>query len=138
MLTASVDDPDGGVTGDTWQWASSSDGSTGWAPIAGVSSDTYTPEPADVGNYLRAMPSYTDRQGPGKSAPPAISASAVVATSAPTTGSELGDRYDTSGDGAIDVEEVEEALYDHFFGEGDEAINQEEVEEVLYLHFFPS
>jgi hypothetical protein len=94
---------------------------------------------ADVGNYLRATPSYTDGQGPGKSAPAAVSANPVVAaSSAPTTGSVIGDTYDTNDDGVIDLEEVEQALYDHFFGEGDEAINQEEVEDVLYLHFFPS
>ena len=138
-ITAVLTDPDNVVGSVNWQWASSADGSTGWAPIAGVSSGSYTPVTADVGNYLRAMPSYTDGQGPGKSAPAAVSANPVVAaSSAPTTGSVIGDTYDTNDDGVIDLEEVEQALYDHFFGEGDEAINQEEVEDVLYLHFFPS
>ena len=53
-ITARVTDPDGGVTGESWQWDRSADGSTGWAPIVRVSSGTYTPVVADVGNYLRA------------------------------------------------------------------------------------
>ena len=66
-LTASLSDPDGGVTGETWQWARSPNGSAPWADIVGATTDAYTPVAADEDNYLRATVSYTDGDGPGKS-----------------------------------------------------------------------
>ena len=74
-------DPDGGVTNVSWQWESSSDGSTGWSNIAGATSAAYTPVDGDVGNFLRATASYTDAQGPGKSASSDATPSAVLAES---------------------------------------------------------
>ena len=71
-LTATVSDPDGGITGETWQWARSSD-KTMWTAISGATSDSYTPVAGDSGNYLRATVSYTDAQGSGKSAQAVIS-----------------------------------------------------------------
>ena len=67
-MTASLTDPDGGVTGVTWQWARSRDGSTGWTDIAGATSATYTPVQADAGAYLRATASYTDSEDSGQRA----------------------------------------------------------------------
>ena len=67
-LTASLIDPDGGVTGLTWQWARSSDGSTDWADIFGATSGTYRPVAGDVGAYLRATANYTDSRASGQSA----------------------------------------------------------------------
>ena len=67
-VTARLSDPDGGVTGVTWQWAISSNGTTNWRTILGATSATYTAVEANVGNYLRATASYTDAVGPGKSA----------------------------------------------------------------------
>ena len=66
-LTAVVTDIDGGVTGVTWQWARSSDGSTGWTNISGATSASYTTVDDDADNYLRATASYTDTEGSGKS-----------------------------------------------------------------------
>ena len=66
-LTASLRDPDGGVTGEAWQWARSADGATNWADIATATLNAYTPVAADEDNYLRATVSYTDGDGPGKS-----------------------------------------------------------------------
>ena len=75
-LTATLTDPDGSISNITWQWASSSNGSSNWAPINGAASATYTPVGGDVGNYLRATVSYTDGHGAGKSAQ-AVSANTV-------------------------------------------------------------
>ena len=75
-VTATLSDPDGGVTGATWQWASSSNGTTNWIPILGTTSATYTVVEANVGNYLRATASYDDSVGDGKSAE-AVTSSAV-------------------------------------------------------------
>ncbi len=66
-LSASVFDPDGGVSGEGWTWESSADGSK-WAVIAGETSSAYTPVDGDAGGYLRASASYADAQGAGKSA----------------------------------------------------------------------
>ena len=66
-LTASVDDPDGGVSGDTWKWEGSSNKSD-WAPSSGATAISYTPVAGDVGKFLQVTASYTDGHGPGKTA----------------------------------------------------------------------
>ncbi len=66
-LTATLEDGDGGVTGEVWQWARSENGRTGWTNISGATSSSYTPTVADEDFYLRATVTYTDRRG-GKSA----------------------------------------------------------------------
>ena len=67
-LTATLADPDGAISGATWMWASSTDGSTAWADIGSATAASYTPVTGDVGKYLRATASYTDGHGSGKSA----------------------------------------------------------------------
>ena len=67
-FTATLTDPDGSISGVTWQWESSPDGSTNWTAIGGATAATYTPAAGYAGNYLRATASYTDGEGPGKSA----------------------------------------------------------------------
>ena len=66
-LTASLTDPDGGVTGLTWTWDRSSNGTT-WDPISGAMQASYTPDPDDSGFFLRATAAYTDGEGPNKGA----------------------------------------------------------------------
>ena len=66
-LTATLEDGDGGVTGEMWQWARSENGRTGWTNISGAASSSYTPTVADEDFFLRATVTYTDRRG-GKSA----------------------------------------------------------------------
>jgi hypothetical protein len=131
-LTARLDDDDGGITDITWQWARSSDGSTDWDDIPGTMSDRYIPEAGDENMYLRATVSYTDGEDSGKTAE-GVSANAVLgATAAPTTGSELGDRYDTSPkDGEISGPEVIKAVQDYFANK----ITPSEVIEVVSLYF---
>ena len=87
-LRATLQDPDGGVTGTTWVWHSSSDGST-WTPISGAASSSYTPENTDVGLYLRATASYTDDEGSSKSAE-AVSANPVQAAPVPNRAPDFG------------------------------------------------
>ena len=67
-VQASLSDPDGGVTGTTWQWERSDDGVTGWEDIDGARSASYTPGTDDIGKYLRATATYTNTHGPGKTA----------------------------------------------------------------------
>ena len=80
-LNAMLDDPDGGVTSDSWTWEKSSDQST-WDPISTATSDSYTPVETDVNKYLRVKASYTDGEKSGKSAE-AVSTNPVEA--APVT-----------------------------------------------------
>ena len=81
-LTATLSDPDGGVTSPSWTWAWSTSSSGSFTPISGASSATYTPVPEDVGRYLKASVSYTDGQGSGKTAE-MTSANAVAANPRP-------------------------------------------------------
>ena len=67
-LDATLEDGDGNVSGETWQWARSANGRTNWFNIAGETSSTYTPNEDDEDFYLRARVEYTDNRGSGKSA----------------------------------------------------------------------
>ncbi|MCY4424384.1 MAG: PQQ-dependent sugar dehydrogenase, partial [Acidimicrobiaceae bacterium] len=58
--TASLSDPDGGVSAATWEWESSPDGFSGWTLIAGATARSYRPVDADEGRFLRATATYTD------------------------------------------------------------------------------
>ena len=64
-LTASLTDPDGGVSGVEWQW---NNGGDNGGDIDGATSDTYTPVATDAGDTLTVTASYTDAQGPEKTA----------------------------------------------------------------------
>ena len=87
-VTASLEDDDG-PTGITWQWSRSTNRSN-WVNIGGATSDTFTPEDTDTGNYIRATVTYNDGEGSGKTAervsqrvgqpPPVNSAPAFPAT----------------------------------------------------------
>lgn len=76
-VAATLRDPDGGVTGETWAWETSTD-QTSWSTVHGETSAIYTPSDDTVGNYLRATASYDDAQGPGKTAQ-TVSTAAVSA-----------------------------------------------------------
>ena len=67
-LTATLTDPDGGVSGDSWSWSSSTSSTGTFTPISGATGATYTPVPGDVGRYLKATVTYSDDQGSGKRA----------------------------------------------------------------------
>ena len=80
-ITAELDDPDGNVSGESWQWQRSEDAEADtpvWADITGETSNTYTPSATDdvisggvhdgKEYYLRVKATYTDGQGSGKTA----------------------------------------------------------------------
>ena len=67
QMSAALDDPDGGVTGLSWQWARSSNG-TSFTDIAGATAAAYTPRAADVGKYLRVKARYDSEGGVGRTA----------------------------------------------------------------------
>ena len=112
VVTASLTDPDGGVTRIAWQWASSE--SMGGTPtdIVGANSSAYTPEDVDEGLYLIAVASYDDAEGTDKNAM-ATSANAVIAAD---TMDPLLVGYDPNADGVIEKADMRRAVAD-FFGQ---------------------
>ena len=93
VLTATLADPDGSITGTTWQWARAGNNGT-YSNISGETSATYTPVAADVGKNLRATASYTDGEGIDKSAG---AASYQRARAVPSSNSAPEFSMDTSG-----------------------------------------
>ena len=86
-LTATVTDPDGGVTNVKWQWQSAPTRAGSWDDIDDATSATYTPtagDPADkddtgdICNYLRVAVTYNDAQLPASSIMSRSSASSRV------------------------------------------------------------
>jgi hypothetical protein len=65
LLNATLTDPDGGISGVSWQWAASTD-KTNWKDITGAEASSYFPTPEDLRQYLRVQARYTDGHGPGK------------------------------------------------------------------------
>ena len=122
-IRATLSDPDGGVTGATWQWAKSSNGSTGWTNIQGATSASYTPGRSDAGAFLRATASYDDAVGTGKSA--------QAATSAGVAQMALLRDYDANRNGRIERSEAVQAVSDYFNGQ----ISKADVVDVLGLYF---
>ena len=128
QLTASIADPDGGVSGATWEWESSSDQSD-WESIDGATGPGYTPVAGDVGNYLRATASYSDRRGSSKEAQE-VSANTVwaapVTNSAPEFEDDSVDREvaehteagENIGDPVVATDENDDPLT-YTLGEGD-------------------
>ena len=90
-LTATLADPDGSISSITWLWESSSDQST-WAGISGATSATYGPVASGMDSYLRVTATYTDGEGPGKTAQTESANVVQAAPNAPEFPSETGTR----------------------------------------------
>ena len=68
-VTASVTDPDGSISGLTWQWYDDIiESGLETNAIEGANSDSYTPVAGDIGETLWARASYTDAEEADKSA----------------------------------------------------------------------
>ena len=98
-LTATLSDPDGSPSSISWQWSRSTGTTCPGIAISGATAHQYTPQAADVHNYVCATATYTDPQGSGKSAAAvtaAVQAAPVVQLSlSPTTISEDGTEMST-------------------------------------------
>ena len=68
QFTATLTDPDGDETQTIWQWAKSATKDGSYTDIANATSPSYVPADADDLHYLRAMASYSDEEGPDKTA----------------------------------------------------------------------
>ena len=80
-LTATLNDDDTPISGETWSWEKSDDGQSGWTTITGADTSSFTPQQADIGKYLRVTVTYTDSYGSSKTATDDTGA----VTSAPVT-----------------------------------------------------
>ena len=68
-LTGGLTDPDGDITNKSYQWMRSDSANGPFSNItSNGTSETYVLVAADVGKYLKVEVSYTDGEGPGKSA----------------------------------------------------------------------
>ena len=119
-LTASLTDPDGGVTGETWRWSRSDAADGTFTGIGGATRASYTPVEADDGMYLKITVTYTDGHGPNKTA----TAGAMVSDP-------LIARYDANKDGTIEIRELFNAI-DHYF---DGTIELSELFKVIDYYF---
>ncbi len=84
-VTATLTDPDGGVTGETWQWSKSMTMDGKFMDIDGATSMSYMPVAGDAGYHLRATASYTDAEGSGKSAMAATTGMVIAVDDNPGT-----------------------------------------------------
>ncbi len=67
-VTASLSDPDMGLSNPEWQWSRSRSENGSYANIEGAKAETYNPTSDDEGYFLRARVSYDDGEGDGKTA----------------------------------------------------------------------
>ena len=123
-ITAMVDDPDGGVTGATWQWSSSDTMGGPYTDIANATSMTYTPVEADEGMYLQAKATYMDAYGDEMDM-------AMGSTSAMVKSASIVADYDANGNGRIDRDEAITAVLDALLPGRPNPITREEAIEVV-------
>ena len=100
-LGARLSDEDEGVVVQRWQWARSWDGAA-WTDIEGATSPRRSPTPDDVGMYLRATVTYSDKFGRGKTAW-AVSANRVEARTLANAAPSFADQDDDEDTPHIDV-----------------------------------
>ena len=118
-LTASLEDPDGGVANLTWQWQKD-DGQGNYVDIPGATMMSYTPVMADDDSRLQATAMYDDVFGEDKTAMMPTANAVGAAESAV-------DYYDANDDGSIQKMEYLWALDDYL----DEIIEKPAQLEVL-------
>ena len=73
QFSASLEDDDGSLADQTWQWARSTNRSR-WTDISGETSSAYIATADDAGNYLRISTEYADSRGSGKTAEAVLTA----------------------------------------------------------------
>ncbi len=101
LLSASLLDEDDRVADQRWRWARSEDGRR-WTHIEGASAPQRRPTEDDVGMYLRATVSYSDKFGSGKTAS-AVTANRVEAKAPANAAPSFADQDDDETTRYIDV-----------------------------------
>ena len=131
-LTASLTDPDGGVTNIVWDWwvDDAMDG-TFEEQIAGELSATFTPTTDQEGRYIKARAQYDDAQGMDK-----VAASMAIEVMSADPNQALIDKYDANDNDRIDRSEVITAINDYLFGTGDDVPTRSDVITLINLYLF--
>ena len=89
VVTASLTDPDGPVSKETWKWQRADDAANpSWSDISGANASSYPVTAGDAAKVLRASVTYQDPQGPNKSAYSTTTAPVTVSNHAPVFASE--------------------------------------------------
>ena len=133
-ITGAVMDPDGGVTGETWQWAKTMtpDMMDSWMDIQDATEAEYMVMAGDEDYYLRVMATYTDAVGTDTAMVYSMPTMMVGAMAAEMT---LLDRYDDGGDGWIQLEEARVAVGDYFFKPKGSKLSLADARKVVGLYF---
>ena len=128
-VTARLSDPDDPVESTVmWQWSKSMTMDGDFADIAGATSSSYTPMAADEGYYLRATANYDDGHGMDKMAYGTTTAAVAAGIPADLA------RFDTSGNGGIEIGEVLDAI-DAYLDGGEGAPTQQEILDLIDFYF---
>ena len=133
-ITGAVMDPDGGVTGETWQWSRTMtpDMMDSWMDITDATDAAYMVTAGDTGYYLRVMATYMDAVGTDTAMGYSMPTMMVEAAEEMTL---LG-RYDTTPqDGSIQLEEARAAVGDYFVEPKGSVLSLEDAREVVGLYF---
>ena len=81
-ISAALADPDGEIRNIVWRWEQSPN-RRDWIPIDGANTASYIPAGADAGQYLQAVATYDDNEGPTKVAAARTTSSVVDPTRPP-------------------------------------------------------
>ena len=130
-ITGLVVDPDGGVTGQMWQWSRTMDTAdmNSWKDITDATNDAYMVMADDEGYYLRVMATYTDAVGTAM-----VDSEPTMMVAAEAVEMTLLERYDANPkNGKIDRLEVLDAIRDFLFNE---TIERDDVVDVIRLFIF--
>ena len=133
-ITGAVMDPDGGVTGETWQWARTKtpDMMESWMPITGATAAAYMVTEGDTGYHLRVMATYTDAVGTDMDMRDVVVTVTDVVEETPIIGGTLLERFDTDVNGEIDKSEVIMAINDYLDDIG--GVTKKDVLDVINLY----
>ena len=139
IITGAVMDPDGGVTGESWQWSRTMDTAdmSSWMDIQDATDAAYMVTAGDTGYYLRVMATYTDAVGTDTAmeySMPTMMVTAVDETQ-PADFDPLA-KYDADKSGGLEKDEVIQAINDYLFGVGADAISKDDVIETINLYLF--
>ena len=134
-ITGAVMDPDGGVTGESWQWAKTMDDMdsqdmNSWIPITGATDAAYMVTADDTDHYLRVMATYMDDAAGTDMAMEYSMPTMMVYAMAGVT---LLERYDANDNNEIDLDEVFTAIDDYF--DYDDRLTLAEIYELIDLYF---
>ena len=132
-ITGAVMDPDGGVTGESWQWSRTTTPAMmdSWMDIADETNAAYTVTADDTGYYLRVMATYTDAAGTDMAmeySPATMMVGAMVEDP-------LLAKYDDDKDGWIQLEEARDAVGDYFGPPKGEKLSLDDTRKVVGLYF---